>query len=628
MDVRELKDKASQLFSKGKFGKAAETYESYCATERKDHQARLRCGDAWVKAGKKDRAITSYTAAAEGFARDGFLPRAIAASKLVLEIDPAHQGVQKMLAELYAQRSGGPGRPAPRSPAPAAPLHPSAQPAPVSPGASRTGPPQAAAAAPAAPLDARPPTVSRVEAIEIDVEEPAPAPTGIEIELADGGPVSGEVEIPIESGAGPEVVPVEVAPPQAERAPAPEVDAAAPSDAAPAEVAPSLPPGLRPRRTEQVDRGVVPPTPAVAPQVVSASPLGVGARASEAEPACLGELERSLQAFTRFDPDSLTSAAPPRTAAAASPSAFTELELEGDSLLHLVGAAAGAQAPATPSAEEAMEAPEEPSADVGALPKIPLFSDLPEDAFIALFERCPLKRYDAGQLVFEQGDEADAFYVICAGQTRVFRTDDGARRELATLEEGAFFGEMALLSDAARSASVEASVEDTQVLEISAEILRELSTRHPSVGTALKKFCRQRMLANVMNSAPLFRPFSRSDRRDLVQKFRAREVPRGEVLVREGQASDGLYLVLSGEVAVEAKGQVVATLREGQLFGEMSLLTRSPATATVRATRHTSVLRLPRQDFDLLILSHPQVLEHVAELTDERRQANAAAQLV
>jgi DNA-binding SARP family transcriptional activator len=75
MDVRELKDKASQLFSKGKFAKAAETYEEYCVADKKDHQARVRSGDAWAKAGKKDKAIAAYALAAEGFAKDGFLPR-------------------------------------------------------------------------------------------------------------------------------------------------------------------------------------------------------------------------------------------------------------------------------------------------------------------------------------------------------------------------------------------------------------------------------------------------------------------------------------------------------------------------------------------------------------------------
>src|SRR5258705_10052176 len=114
MDARKLKDKASEAFAKGKFSKAAEAYADYCAADPKDLQARLRMGDAWSKAGQKEKAIGAYQFAAEGFAKEGFLPRAIAASKLILELDPAHKGVQKMLAELYARKTGpgaGPARP-------------------------------------------------------------------------------------------------------------------------------------------------------------------------------------------------------------------------------------------------------------------------------------------------------------------------------------------------------------------------------------------------------------------------------------------------------------------------------------------------------------------------------------
>lgn len=275
-----------------------------------------------------------------------------------------------------------------------------------------------------------------------------------------------------------------------------------------------------------------------------------------------------------------------------------------------------------------MEAPEEPRLEAGALPKIPLFSDLPPDAFIALFEKCPLRRFEPGDVVIAQGSRGDAFYVICAGAVRVVRADGPEQRELAKLEEGAFFGEMALLSEAPRSASVLATEEDTQVLEIGAGVLKELSAKHPSVSTALKKFCRQRLLSNLMQGSALFRPFSRSDRRELVQKFKARDVKKGEVLIKEGQSSDGLYVVLSGEVSVSVKGREVASLKEGELFGEMSLLTRSPATATVSSARRTSLLRLPREDFDRLILSHPQILAHVSELTDERAKANAAAEMI
>lgn len=731
-DLRQLKEKASQLFTKGKFAKAAEAYEEYCVADRKDHQTRLRCGDAWSKAGKKDKAIGAYAMAAEGFARDGFLPRAIAASKLVLELDPSHKGVQKMLADLYAQKSGGGRKPA----SAAAPVEmeisrkveapvtsnfanradaidldaPVAAKRPSSPARQQNEAPSPMNRADALelpeyeiPMDDGPSSIGgmsaqrgpspqrREDAIEIEtVEERDSGPralenTTIDIELSGSQPASDEVEIPIEGTAIPEPVPsapafeltdeVSDAPPPAAAPDAVVVGEALPTsyeldapleltpkakqpvsyeldapvtpsavyeltdEDEPAEVveviepepepatASSLPPGLKRRTTGEVpavsasspsgSRIWLPSTfTPPAPREDTATPVAASVapalpRSSESS----SDLERSMQAFMEFDPDAA------QTRPAAPKAGFTELDLEGDSLLHAVEAAAAASTPsAVIELEERMEAPEE--VRPGALPKIPLFSDLPEDAFIALFEKCPLQRFDEGQLVFEQGDKADAFYVICSGSVRVFRGEGETRRDIATLEEGSFFGEMALLSEAPRSASVEAAGEDVQVLAISAEVLTELSAAHPSVSIALKKFCRQRMLSNLMNSAALFAPFNRNDRRDLVQKFRARDVKKGDVLVKEGQPSDGLYVVLSGEVEIDAAGARIATLKEGQVFGEMSLLTRSPASATVRATRHTSLLRLPKQDFDTLILSHPQVLEHVAELIDERRKAD------
>jgi CRP-like cAMP-binding protein len=409
----------------------------------------------------------------------------------------------------------------------------------------------------------------------------------------------------------------------------------------------AAPPGLKPKKTDGAPASSPPASspssriwlpPGFKPEGSPATaPPAASAPAADPMFDAATDLERSLEAFARFDPDvqavppsaepARPPPSPPRAPVSVPTGGFTELDLEGDSLLHAVEAAAS-RAPATAQVaahaaavhEEQMEAEEVPTP--GGLPRIPLFSDLPEDAFIALFEKCPLQRFDEGQLVFEQGDKADAFYVICAGKVRVFRTDAGHRRELATLEEGSFFGEMALLSEAPRSASVEAGTEDTQVLAISAEILTELSAQHPPVATALRKFCRQRMLSNLMNTAAIFAPFNKSDRRDLVQKFRARDVKKGDVVVKQGQSSDGLYVILSGEVEVDANGNRIAALKEGEVFGEMSLLTRSPASATVRATRHTSLLRLPKQDFDSLILSHPQVLEHVSVLIDERKKAD------
>lgn len=769
MDVRELKDKASQLFTKGKFAKAAEAYEQLCKADPKDHQARLRMGDAWAKAGQKERAASAYVAAAEGFAKEGFLPRAIAASKLVLELDPSHKGVQQMLADLYARKTGAGRSTAPKD-APAAPAPKKTEPIAIEDEASPPPPPAPEVAPPAPPpppaatvaVEIEAPPAPAVE-LELDLPPPpgAPAPPEVaaEIELELGATervVTGEIEVPIVEGAvpPPSAPPPPPAPPEEPAPPplaalqleiVPEIvleqpkppeppalvvedlpaepvllstpkaplfleivegsDAEPPSEEiliegagtlddveppppapAPAVVPPppppvTAPPAPRPPPPAPVEPPPAPaaagsqppasrpsqpriwlptaftppaPAPAAAPPSAGPAPAPMPA-ASPSRGSVKSDLERSLEAFSLMDAEAPpeAEAAPPAPAAEPAPeiavppaaaaaaaaadaaaaaaakvqSSFTELELEmeAESMFHAVEAAAfpGSSASVQVSAEEAMEADEAKPAEQGALPKIPLFSDLPEDAFIALFEECPLRRFDAGQRIIQQGSVGVSFFVICAGKVRVRREDHGAVRELATLDEGAFFGEMALLSDAPRTASVDADADDTQLLEISGKVLARLSRKHPTVAQALKKFYRQRLLSNVMNTAPLFKPFGIQTRRELVQRFRARDVGPGEVLLAEGKPTDGLYVVLAGEVAVRVGDREVATLKEGELFGEMSLLNRAPAMATVVSAKRTSLLRLPREDFDRVIMSHPQILSMIAELNEARRRDNA-----
>ncbi|MGE6759093.1 cyclic nucleotide-binding domain-containing protein [Corallococcus interemptor] len=599
MELRALKDKAAEAFSKGRFAKAAELYEDYCQADPKDHQSRLRMGDAWSKAGQHDRAVSAYQSAAEGFAKEGFLPRAIAASKLILELDPSHQGVQQMLADLYARRGtpatsrAKPKEVAPPPPTPASLVTQQETPATVTPA------PLEAGGAPVDLSDSLPPELALPDTkpvadevvISVEVELEPSAPTALEATTSPVAPPSAVPAAPAPQGQSVRVAPP--SPPSMPELPQPRTpsgrwQALAPpitDDTAPAPAAQAAPPGLRPRRTDAPPARPPVTTPAAGASVVPT-----------------------------------TAGAPEPWRASLRVSSFTELEIEADSLLHAVELAAQrGLAEHAPEEEPVYELTEEAGPGTwDALPSIPLFSDLPRDAFIQLFERCPLRRFGPGERILAQGSHGDAFYVICEGRVRVFREDNGQRQDLATLEVGAFFGEMALLSGAPRAASVESADDDTQVLEISAAVLATLSRSHPPVAKALKKFCRERLLANVMNSSALFRPFNRKDRRALVERFRARDVERGEVIIREGDATDGLYVVLSGEVEVHKSGQRLTSLREGDLFGEISLLQKTPATATVEASRHTTLLRLPREDFDSLISSHPQVLMLVSDLSDER----------
>jgi CRP-like cAMP-binding protein/tetratricopeptide (TPR) repeat protein len=287
---------------------------------------------------------------------------------------------------------------------------------------------------------------------------------------------------------------------------------------------------------------------------------------------------------------------------------------------------AQADEPLTPAShDEAAEARAAAEAAQPDLPHIPIFSDLSREAFLELTAGMVLHRYGKGAVVLREGDEGTSFFVLASGRLSVTKRDDrGNVIPLARLGDGDFFGEMAILSGAPRAASLTAE-EQSEVLEFPAQVLLDIARRHPHVATSLRRFYRQRLLANAMAVSPVFRPFGKGDRKLIMERFLAREVRPGDVVVREGERSDGLYVVLEGAVEVrklrDGAEVVVGQLREGDLFGEMSCLRKSPASATVVVKRAGTLLRLPRKDFDELVLTYPQILELVSELSDERLES-------
>jgi CRP-like cAMP-binding protein len=79
-------------------------------------------------------------------------------------------------------------------------------------------------------------------------------------------------------------------------------------------------------------------------------------------------------------------------------------------------------------------------------------------------------------------------------------------------------------------------------------------------------------------------------------------------------------VILTGKVSATVGGRGIAELGDGDLFGETSLLTQEPARATLRAEAHTLLYELPRADFQELIMTHPQILEFMTAVADERRR--------
>lgn len=416
--LRKLKDEAAKLLQKGKLDKALETYRAILVEDKNDVTAHLKCGDILRKLERNDEAIQCYTQVADTYANDGLLLKAIAACKLILEIDGAHTATQKMLADLYAKKSGRP------------------------------------AASAAAPVPAA-----------VTVVKPPPMPAKAAAEVTD----------------------------------------------------------------DMLDEIVIEP--------------------EEAPPPI-------------------------------------------------------------------------------ELPTIPLFSDLPKNAFIQLMEKMQMRSVLPDEAIIREGDVDDSMFIISSGRVKVTKTSEaGAEIVLAYLTDGAFFGEMALLAQAPRTASVLA-VEETVLFEVSRAVLGEVIDSFPSVQGIMMRFYRQRLLANLMAISPIFKPLDANQRRALIERFKSREVQAKETLLEEGQAGDGLYLLLSGKVEVVKKDgnkrTVVAHLKEGDVFGEHSLLTNQAVNATIRTLRKSIVLKLPKRTFSEIASTHPQLLAHIADLSAEREKTTQA----
>ena len=111
---------------------------------------------------------------------------------------------------------------------------------------------------------------------------------------------------------------------------------------------------------------------------------------------------------------------------------------------------------------------------------------------------------------------------------------------------------------------------------------------------------------------------------ELEQLLVAKPVSRGEVLMRQGDAADALYLVASGRFAVNVDGRRIAEVGVGSPIGEIGFFADGIRTATVTALRDSIVLKLPKEEFADFAERHPGVLKPIA-VTLARRLADTLA---
>jgi len=125
--------------------------------------------------------------------------------------------------------------------------------------------------------------------------------------------------------------------------------------------------------------------------------------------------------------------------------------------------------------------PDRANAQLPAVQRSPLFGTFSAQELLAVIRGLSLLTFEPGEIIVSEHEPGSSLFVVAAGSVRVYVRDAGAsNRQVRTLEEGEFFGEISLLSGKARTATITAAT-PTEILELDRETLDTIVVQHPQV---------------------------------------------------------------------------------------------------------------------------------------------------
>ena len=289
--------------------------------------------------------------------------------------------------------------------------------------------------------------------------------------------------------------------------------------------------------------------------------------------------------------------------------------------------------------------------DIDMLRKVPLFSGAPMSAMGLLADRATHSQVERNREVVREGYPGNALFLVQNGRLLVHKNN----QFLAELSNGDVLGEIALLTGEPRSATVTTST-DSLLLRVPSQALLEAIVKIDGLATHLIETAVARGVpteqlpsadeltksAQVsindvsskltrhgvdvdLESIPLFGYLSKTDQRQILQACDVFQRGPKSKLVSQGTIGPGICIIVSGEAKVSHNGMEVATLVEGNFFGEINLLTGWLATATVTSFSPLTLVLLQWSDLYGVLSRNPKLgwrlLKTLSLRTEELRQA-------
>lgn len=217
--------------------------------------------------------------------------------------------------------------------------------------------------------------------------------------------------------------------------------------------------------------------------------------------------------------------------------------------------------------------------------------------------------------VIQQGDEGDRFYIVSEGEFHIFvarRGEDGqlgASTKVLEVGPGAAFGELALMYNAPRAATVTCVVDRARVWALDSRDFQML------IMNAQEQ--KHRMYEGWLQEVPILKTLNHYELSQLSEMLVMDLFEAGEDVIKQGEEGDKFWILEEGECRAYISGdagekEVKIYNKPGDFFGEIALLSNQPRKATVRATADSQVHYILKEDFDAVIGPIKNILQKEA----------------
>ncbi|KAJ1738229.1 hypothetical protein LPJ78_005305 [Coemansia sp. RSA 989] len=227
-----------------------------------------------------------------------------------------------------------------------------------------------------------------------------------------------------------------------------------------------------------------------------------------------------------------------------------------------------------------------------------LFKNMDEDSYRDVIDAMEEKHVRCGQSVIVQGGVGDYFYIVEYGSFDIFvRKGDAQPVKVATVEDSGSFGELALMYNAPRAATVTAT-SDATLWALDRITFRSLLMERTSR--------KRRLYERFLETVPLLKSLEAYERQKIADALESVTYEDKDTIVRQGDPGDDFFLIEQGSIRVyktddEGVSREYPPLTQGGYFGELALLDNQPRQATLIACGRTKCARMSKDAFDRLL---------------------------